>query len=150
MALTLAGIALARTSSMVSNSNPATLSIEPNTRNTFHAGRVSPKALTTPWKLCTRPSVLMNVPAVSVNGEMGNNTSLMSILALKGDMVTTISALPIACAAAAPLAASKAGSVLSNTTAFKPPANIWPAFCPPAEGKAPTTCAPTVLAASPK
>ena len=109
---------------MVSNSKPGTWSIEPNTRKTCHAGRVSPKGLTTPWKLCARPSVLMNVPAVSVKGEMGSSTSLMSMLALKGDKVTTISAWPMACAAAAPLAASKAGSVFSNTKAFKPPANI--------------------------
>ena len=39
--------------------------------------------------------------------------------------------------------ASKAGSVFSSSTAFRPPASIWPAFCPPAPGSAPASCAPT-------
>ena len=145
-----AGIALARTSSIVSNSNPGTCSIEPNTRNTFHAGRVSPNGLTTPWKLCARPSELINVPAVSVKGAIGNSTSLNAILVLNAESVTTISAFSRAFTAAAPCAMSAWGSVCKSNAAFKPPRAICAAFCPPCDGTAPTTCAPTVLAASPK
>jgi translation initiation factor IF-2 len=41
---------------------------------------------------------------------------------------------PAAPAAPAPAALSNSGSVFSNTAAFKPPANIWPAFLPPVCG----------------
>ena len=34
--------------------------------------------LTTPWKLCTRPSALTKVPEVSVNGVIGSSTSATS------------------------------------------------------------------------
>ena len=47
----------------------------------------------TPWKLCTRPSALTKVPAVSVNGAIGSNTSASSTAAIsKGGQATTISA----------------------------------------------------------
>ena len=37
------------------------------TQERVQAGRDSPNGLTTPWKPCTRPSVLTKVPAVSLN-----------------------------------------------------------------------------------
>ena len=43
-------------------SKPARPSRLPSTRSTFQAGRVSPSGLTTPWKLCTRPSALTKLP----------------------------------------------------------------------------------------
>ena len=51
--------------------------------------------LTTPWKLCTRPSALTKVPAVSVNGAIGSSTSARSSPAPAGtaSATTTISAL---------------------------------------------------------
>ena len=61
--------------STVSNSKPGRPSRLPSTRSTFQAGRASPSGLTTPWKLCTRPSALTKVPAVSVNGAIGSSTS---------------------------------------------------------------------------
>ncbi len=56
----------------------------PSTRSTFQAGRVSPSGRTTAWKLCRRPSAFTNEPDVSLNGAIGNSTSLMSMLVLKG------------------------------------------------------------------
>ena len=56
-------------------SKPGRPSRLPSTRSTFQAGRVSPSGLTTPWKLCTRPSALTKVPEVSVNGAIGSSTS---------------------------------------------------------------------------
>ena len=104
--------------------------------STFQAGRASPSGLTTPWKLCTRPSALTKVPEVSVNGAIGSSTSAMSCPALRNDVsATTISARVSAAAAAAALAASSAGSTLSSRHAFSgasPSApSIWPAFSPP-------------------
>ena len=65
------------------------------------------------------------------------------MLALNGLSVTTISqALRSAGAESAP------GSQFSSRAARRPPASICPAFRPPEPGKALTTCAPTVLAAS--
>ena len=87
--------ASARTSSDVSNPKPPRPSRLPSTRSTFHAGRVSPSGLTTPWKLCTRPSALTKVPEVSVNGAIGSSTSATSSSAIGMNEVsaTTISAL---------------------------------------------------------
>ncbi|MNT46188.1 hypothetical protein D3C72_1828170 [compost metagenome] len=141
-------VARASTSCEVSKSKPGTPSTLASTRSTFHAGRVSPKGRTTAWKLCKRPSALTKLPEVSVNGAIGSSTSLMSMLALNGLRVTTICAWPMAALAWAPLAASNAGSVLSNSTALRPPASIWPAFRPLPTGRAPANWAPTVLAAS--
>ena len=101
------------------------------TRNTFQAGRVSAKGLTTAWKLCKRPSAFTKLPDVSVKGAMGNNTSEKDILVLKGLSVTTICMAAKAAAALAPAAESSTGSVLSNKAAFKPPASICAAFKPP-------------------
>ena len=70
--------ASSRTSSDVSNEKPARPSRLPRTRSTFHAGRASPRGLTTPCALCTRPSALTKVPEVSVNGVIGSSTSATS------------------------------------------------------------------------
>jgi hypothetical protein len=68
---------------------------------------------------------LTKVPEVSEKGDMGNSTSLNSILALKGLMVTTIWALANWVAAEAAAALSDTGSVLSSKTALSVPPNIW-------------------------
>ena len=68
--------ASARTSSeRLERRSPPGPSRLPSTRSTFQAGRASPSGLTTPWKLCTRPSALTKVPEVSVNGAIGSSTS---------------------------------------------------------------------------
>ena len=111
---------------------------------------MSPSGLTTPWKLCTRPSALTKVPEVSLNGAIGSITSANSFATfLNGVSTTTISAACIAVLAAAALAASSVGSTFRSTQAFNAgPASIWPAFRPPFFGIAPISCAPTVFAAS--
>jgi len=85
-------VARANTSCEVSKETPGISSKLASTRSTFQAGRVSAKGLTTAWKLCRRPSALTKLPDVSVNGAMGNSTSLKAMLALNGLSVTTISA----------------------------------------------------------
>lgn len=138
----------ANTSCVDSCAKPGRPSMLPSTRITFQAGRVSPSGRTTAWKLCTRPSALAKLPEVSVNGAMGSSTSENARLALNGLSVTTISAASSAAAALAPAAESNSGSLLSNSTALRPPASIRAALRPPPCGWAPTNCAPTVLAAS--
>src|SRR5690606_2823417 len=76
------GSAAASTACDESASKPARPSRLPSTRSTFQPGRVSPSGGTTALKLCRRPSALTKVPEVSVKGEIGNSTSLMSRLAL--------------------------------------------------------------------
>ena len=141
---------LFKTSCAESNSKPAKPSILPSTRQTFQAGRVSPKGRTTAWKLWMRPSAFTNVPGVSVNGAMGSRTSAQSRLALNGLSDTTIWALAIWATAFAPPALSCPGSTCIRKTAFKPPANMAAASMPSVCGIAPTNWAPTVFAASPK
>ena len=72
------------------------------------------------------------------------------MLALNGLSVTTISAALSAAVAAAPVGGVELGLDVqqqARPSAAGPP-SIWPAFSPPCPGKAPTSCAPTVLAAS--
>jgi hypothetical protein len=69
----------ARTSATDSAVNPSSFSIEPSTRQTFQPGRVSANGFTTPWNSCSRPSQLMKLPAVSVNGEIGRITSAKAL-----------------------------------------------------------------------
>ena len=109
------GSATASTACEESASKPLRPSRLPSTRSTFQAGRVSPKGLTTAWKLCSRPSALTKEPEVSVKGAMGKSTSLMSILALNGDKVTTIGTLAKWDTSDKEL--SNAGSVLNSNKA---------------------------------
>ena len=136
----------------VSCSKPGRPSRLPSTRSTFQAGRVSPSGLTTPGKLCSRPSALTKLPAVSVNGAIGSSTSAFSTSGVlerrqRDDQAAALQrrargrrrrrrrARARRSAAAAPSSAATASA---------------PAFRPPAPGSAPTSCAPTLLAASPK
>jgi len=66
-------------------------------------------------KVCTVPSALTNVPAVSVNGATGSSTSAYSAPIWNGDITTTISACFSAAKACAGLAVSNSGSTLSRT-----------------------------------
>ena len=86
------------TASLLSNSNPGKLSVLAKTRNTFQAGRHSPNGLAAATKLCTRPSILIKVPEVSLNGAIGNNTSALSNAA---DLKTVNATTHSACAMAA-------------------------------------------------
>ena len=92
----------------------------PSTRSTFHAGRASPSGLTTPWKLCTRPSALTKVPEVSVNGAIGSSTSATSTPASleRRQRDDHLGAGRARRAPRAGSAASSAGSTLSSRQAF--------------------------------
>ena len=104
-----------RTCSTVSKSKPGLPSRLPSTRSTFQPGRVSPSGFTLAWKLCTRPSVLTNVPEVSVKGAIGSSTSAYSRLVLHGVRLTTNSASFSAFSALRGSAQSSSGSTLSST-----------------------------------
>jgi len=132
-----------RTCSTASKSNPGRPSIVPRTRSTFQAGRASPRGCTVAWKLCTRPSVLMNVPGVSVNGAIGSSTSPSSDL--KALRLTVKRAPRTAAIAACGLAQSNCGSTLSSSSAC-----FWSAAGRPPPAGRPATWPPTELAASPR
>ena len=138
----------ARTSATVSASKPSRFSIVPSTRSTFQPGRVSPSGFTTPWNSCTRPSQLTNVPAVSVNGEIGSRMSAYALPCANGLITTTRSAFSSAPRAATALAKSNSASACSSMYALRGSASIACTFMPPVCGCAPATCAPTVFAAS--
>jgi hypothetical protein len=94
---------------------------------------------------------LTKVPAVSVKGAIGSSTSATSAAAsLKGGQrdhqARPCQRLP---------GGGGVGGVerrlgVQQQQAFIGCVSIWPAFRPPWPGSAPTSCAPTLLAASPR
>ena len=104
-----------RTASGVSWSKPASPSRLPSTRRTFQPGRASPRGRTVPLKLCTRPSALTNVPALSVNGTIGRIASAYSSAPLRyGENAITVSACESARTVATGSAVSYSGSTFHS------------------------------------